>query len=741
MKSAKKLLLQLLMTCGLIGIFMMPARAAAQDVLSGRDSNGTSVTKARNYEEFAKATAALVKANQGNYDAQAASRNRFFAKRLIVKSNGKSLDFSKLKATAVVKGPNGLYIVQFGSVAATENAMRTIEGWSGIEYVEPDSLSHAEGEKTTRVEGTIPANDLVLNGEWSLGEDSQDEDSDGLMPDLTGLSDNLTVGNTAKLDSAKFNSWGVEWIGANAYAKNVAARTSSSIKVAVVDSGVDQTHPFLKSRITSDGYDFVDVDRNPYDEYGHGTHVSGIIVDCTRGVNVKILPVRVLGADGNGWNSVISSGIYYAVERGAKVINMSINGDCTDDEEGAIDYAVKKGVTVVVSAGNKNQDVVKTYNCPAHKKNVICVGAIDLRNVRADFSNYGSTLDVMAPGVGIYSCVPGGYYETWDGTSMATPHVTALAAMMKLVHPSYSPAQIEKTIKAHCKDLGPKGYDVKYGYGLPQFASVDRVIAVKSVTLNKTSVTVKAGQKYTLKATVSPSNATNKTITWRSANPSVATVSGGVVTAKKSGIATITAKTSNGKQATCKVKVTSSAAKLAAPILTHGSINRDGKLSLGWKAVNGAGGYRVNYYNYGTGTTGTKYLSGKSNTEWAITLNKNMLYRISVSAYRIESGKRVYGAARLAYASAPRIIQGANATNTAITLKWAKLKGINGYYIYRSASRESGYTRLARLSENAVSYRVTGLGSGKTYIKVVPYKIINGKTLMLPHETTVISVN
>lgn len=344
----------------------------------------------------------------------------------------------------------------------------------------------------------------------------------------------------------------------------------------------------------------------------------------------------------------------------------------------------------------------------------------------------------MAPGVGIYSCVPGGYYESWDGTSMATPHVAALAAMVKLVHPSYSPAQVEKTIKAHCKDLGPKGHDVKYGYGVPQFASVDRVIDVKSVTLNKTSVTVKAGQKYTLKATVSPSNATNKTITWRSANPSVATVSGGVVTAKKAGIATITAKSANGKQATCKVKVTS-AVKPAAPILTHGSMNRDGKLSLGWNAVNGASGYRVNYYNYGTGTTGTKYLSGKTNTEWTITLNKNVLYRISVCAYRIESGARVYGATRLAYASAPRIIQGANATSTAITLKWAKLKGINGYYIYLSASRDSGYTRLARLSENAVSYRVTGLGAEKTYIRVVPYKLVNGKAVTLPHEITTLS--
>lgn len=86
MKSGKKRLMQLLMLCGLLGIFMMPAQAAAKNAQSGRDSNETSVTKTQNYEEFAKATAALVKANQGNYDARAASRNRFFAKRLIVKS-------------------------------------------------------------------------------------------------------------------------------------------------------------------------------------------------------------------------------------------------------------------------------------------------------------------------------------------------------------------------------------------------------------------------------------------------------------------------------------------------------------------------------------------------------------------------------------------------------------------------------------------------------------------------------
>ena len=112
--------------------------------------------------------------------------------------------------------------------------------------------------------------------------------------------------------------------------------------------------------------------------------------------------------------------------------------------------------------------------------------------------------------------------------------------MVKLANPSYSPAKVESTIKSHCKDLGSKGWDQYYGYGIPNFANVGggKTIAVTKVSLNKTSVTVKRGSKYTLKATVSPSNATNKKVTWSSANPSVASVSSsGVVLGKRSGTA------------------------------------------------------------------------------------------------------------------------------------------------------------------------------------------------------------
>ena len=693
------------------------------------------ITKTTYFESFAKATYALVMANKTDKNLNAAAGNRFFAKRLIVKTNGRALDVSKLTASAVVNGTNGLDIVQLATVPATESAMKTISQWSGIEFVEPDRLVQADGAKSQGSELRNPGDRLILNGPGTVEDTSDKTGSAGFEPNITDVSYSTAL-DAAGLGTASFNSWGVKRIGADAYAKRIAERTSASIKVAVVDSGVDHTHPFLKSRVTSDGYDFVDNDSNAYDLFGHGTHVAGTIVDCTPGLNVKILPVRVLDSDGTGWNSVISCGIYYAVERGAKVINMSINGDCSEDEEGAIDYAVQKGVTVVVSAGNKNHDVVRNNNCPAHKKNVICVGAIDSGNVKADFSNYGSTLDVVAPGVGIYSCVPGGYYESWDGTSMATPHVAALAAMIKLLNPSMSPAQIENAIKNRCKDLGSAGWDKYYGYGIPNFTT-SKTIAVTKVTLNKTAVSVEVGGKYTLKATVSPTNATNKKITWSSSNTGVATVSGGVVTTKKVGTAVITAKASNGKKATCKVTVTT-VAKPAVPTFTYGFMNEDGKIDLGWTAINGAAGYRITIYNFATGTTGVRHITSRTKTDWSASLNRNVLYRLSVCAYKLQNGTKIYGDARFVHASAPRLIQSVNVTSTARTLKWTKLTGISGYYVYRSNSSNSGYKMIKKLPATATSVRITGLGSGTTYIRVIPYKIVNGKDWMLPYKTTVI---
>ena len=741
--------------------------SAGEAVITARTSNGKKAfckvtvgyTKTSTFDEFAMASVEVIKNYQSAASgARAAANNRFYLRRLIVKSNGRPLDFSKLRAAAVVKSPDNRYMIQFSSAAAAENAYNIIRKWSGIVYVEPDSYVGIAGEGGTKQSASgknvfngsteveeenagISAYDASDSGEWSTG-------SVDLSDTLSALdSSGLSLTNTA-LDSIQSNSWGVSKIGASAYAKRVRAKTSATIKVAVVDSGVDRSHPFLKSRVTSDGYDYVDDDSNPYDYHGHGTHVSGTIVDCTPGLNVKILPVRVLNAKGEGSSFVVGLGIEYAVNHGAKVINLSLGGGCSRDQEDAINYAVRKGVTVVVASGNEYTNINRAYKgyptCPAHMKNVICVGAVNSSNRKADFSNYGSTLDVVAPGVSIRSSVPGGYYESWNGTSMATPHVAALAAMVKLANPSYSPAKVESTIKSHCKDLGSKGWDQYYGYGIPNFANVGggKTIAVTKVSLNKTSVTVKRGSKYTLKATVSPSNATNKKVTWSSANPSVASVSSsGVVLGKRSGTATITAKTSNGKKATCKVKVVNPTpvTKPGAPTVTYRTMDDDGWTYLTWRKVNGANGYRVRCLNYRQNTTTVQHLSGSSNTTWYSWLDENTAYQISICAYKVQNGKRVYGSTRALYMAVPRSVWDSDASPTALTLNWTALRGIHGYRVYASLSRDSGYQLAVTLPAGATAVRFTGLGSEPVYVRIIPYRTVNGKKMNFPYKNITIS--
>lgn len=728
-------------------------RSVGEAVITVRAANGkkafckvtVGITKTGTFEAFSKAGAGLKKELSGGIGARGASNSKYALKRLIIKTDGRALDYTKVKAAAAVKGPEGMYVLQFSTVAATESAMKAIEKWPGIVYVEPDTYVEVQAQKT---EGEGSA---VENIEYSTSVSEEfvtDEDAvNGWADEEEGLSSVVSVlsvkdaeeEGTAAADMvrAQSNSWGVSKIGAAAYAKRVAANRSGTIKVAVVDSGV-ASHPFLSGRVLSGGYDFVDNDSNPYDEFGHGTHVSGTIVDCTPGLKVKILPVRVLNSAGRGTTFDIGSGIRYAADHGAKVINLSLTGDHCEYEEEQIRYAVSKGVTVVVSAGNDYSDIDKKGRCPAHMSNVICVGAVDSNNKKASFSNQGRTLDVVAPGVSIMSCVPGGGYEYWDGTSMAAPHISALAAMLKLMNPSMSPAQIEKTIKNHCKDLGNKGWDRYYGYGIPNFSSIGK-IAVKRVTLNRSSVTLTKGNRCTLSATVSPSNASNKKITWSSSNRSIATVnSKGVVVAKKAGTATITAKSNNGKRASCKVTVKNpSGGKLAAPTFTRKTMDANGKVSLKWKANSKAKGYRVKIYSYRNGTTGVRYLTGSGRASWSMKLSTNSVYRISVCAYKISSGKRVFGSSRTVYLSAPRTFTGTNSTSNAITVNWKRIYGVSGYRIYRSQSSNSGFKLSRSLSSKATSVRIKYSGS-HVYVRIVPYKTVNGKRISLPYSVAYI---
>ena len=247
-----------------------------------------------------------------------------------------------------------------------------------------------------------------------------------------------------------------------------------NITVAVIDQGVDTQHPDLAGRILST-YDVVNPANKGTRDF-HATHVAGIIAaDKDNGIgayginpNAKIMSVNVF--DGNDYTSdyTIAQGILYAVDHGAKVINMSLGGtlysQLLDD---TIQYAISKGVIVVAAAGNSGTN---EYDYPASYDGVISVGATNAQKKLASFSTYGPGVDVVAPGDNIYSTIYhptiGSTYYYLSGTSMAAPMVSGVASLLKTKYPTLTSYDVEQILEDTATDLGPKGYDIKYGYGL-----------------------------------------------------------------------------------------------------------------------------------------------------------------------------------------------------------------------------------------------------------------------------------
>ncbi len=270
--------------------------------------------------------------------------------------------------------------------------------------------------------------------------------------------------------------------------------TGSGVTVAVVDSGVnpfgfDSFGRFSVNRILP-GHNAIWRLPGGIDFNGHGTHVAGTIgqeTNNTEGVagiayHAKILPVKVMSFLGFGLDSWIIRGIRWAADNGADIINLSIGGGGHSKAlEDAVDYAYEKGVTLVAASGNDGTDEV---DYPAAFENCIAVGAIRYDKEKTDYSNYGEDLDLVAPGGDLTVDQNGDdngdgiYQETfrflgigWDyryftGTSMASPHVAGVAALIKSLHPEYGPDEIRQVLQDTAEDLGNPGWDERYGYGL-----------------------------------------------------------------------------------------------------------------------------------------------------------------------------------------------------------------------------------------------------------------------------------
>lgn len=293
------------------------------------------------------------------------------------------------------------------------------------------------------------------------------------------------LSNHPKIKAVEFNAevqalgqtvpWGVPHVqGTHSHA---AGYTGSGMKVAILDTGIDKTHQDLSTNVKGGYSVFTDADnKDPfYDGNGHGTHVSGTVaaLNNTLGVigvahNADLYAVKVLNNDGSGSYAGIAQGIEWAVNNGMDIINMSLGGSSNSSIlEQWCNTAYNSGVLVVAAAGNSgnvggNNDSV---GYPAKYASVIAVAAIDSNNKRPSWSSTGPAVELSAPGVSVLSTTPGNNYASYNGTSMASPHVAGVAALIWAAKPGLSNVQLRQLLADTAINLGNANH---YGHGLVQ---------------------------------------------------------------------------------------------------------------------------------------------------------------------------------------------------------------------------------------------------------------------------------
>lgn len=317
-------------------------------------------------------------------------------------------------------------------------------------FLENDSVRFAEPNYVYRI-NRVP-NDPDLEKLWGLINNGQADS-------------NKTIGISG-IDIGAERAWDIQ-------------TGNQDLVVAVIDTGIDYNHRDLEANVWTNqvelkgkpgvdddqngfiddihGYDFVNRDGDPMDDHGHGSHCSGTIGakgDDNQGIvgvawNVRIMGIKFLNQDGSGSLDDAVEAIKYATKMGVKIMSNSWGGGgYSEIMKGAIEEANKKGILFTAAAGNhsENNDLTPSYPASYNVPNVISVAAADNRGALAYFSCYGrQTVHVAAPGVNVFSSIPKGY-ASWSGTSMATPHVTGVAALLLSQEPNLTPAEVKERL-------------------------------------------------------------------------------------------------------------------------------------------------------------------------------------------------------------------------------------------------------------------------------------------------------
>jgi len=368
--------------------------------------------------------------------------------RPLARAAGKSVETLRIEQPDLV----GFYVVSFDPQYDPDEVATAFEADPNVEYAEPNYIAYANDEPS--VPRSFVPNDPFFSYQWH-------------MPLIQAP-----------------QAWDVS--------------TGQGVLIAVLDTGIAYENfenyrraPDLDNTRFAAGYDFINNDPHPNDDEGHGTHVAGTIAQSTnnaQGVtgvafNATLMPVKVLDGRGQGSHDAIAQGIVYAADRGARIINLSLSGRTGSSTlASAVDYATSKGVLVVAAAGNSGGAV----EYPAAYTSALAVGSVGYDRRRVDYSNFGSQLDLVAPGGDtdvdlnndgypdgvLQQTFQGdptqfGFYY-YEGTSMAAPHVSGVAALLFARNPAATASQVRQAMESTALNLGPAN---EYGRGLVQAAS------------------------------------------------------------------------------------------------------------------------------------------------------------------------------------------------------------------------------------------------------------------------------
>lgn len=502
-------------------------------------------------------------------------------------------------------------------------------------------------------------------------------------------------------------SWGGSYMGFGYLkAEYDYYRIDSEVTVAVIDTGIDTSNRVFKNRIDKrhsfyfKGSDSVKKTSSYTDENGHGTHVAGIIADNTP-ENVSLMILKTFDGAGKSTNLAIRSALQYAVEQKADVVNMSLGWTGTlwaysTYLKDVLKEAETTGTIICCAAGNKAMDVRTTY--PANKENVITVSAINSNGIfAASYSNYGDTIDFSAPGTSVASTYLGGGTMKMSGTSMATPHISAAVAYVKMIEPQLNYKGVKIRLQQYAVDRGTLGWDENYGWGVVDlhdyFDNSNLTVkytdydengqrkATPTAAFSKTKLTKKYGSaayRYAVQT-----NSTGK-VRYSSSNTAIAeTDRSGYITIKKAGTCVITAAIDadanyRSSRVSYTLEVTPKDISGKKATLSKTSYTYAGKACKPSVTVSGlkASDYKVTYKNANQAgkavcvITGTGNYTGTIKASYTIKLASSTITKVENAA----SGVRV---------------------------TWKKISGAAGYRVYRK-------------TKNGTWKRVGDVTSGKT---------------------------